>query len=41
MSEAKKDDKDEQEKPSRIVEYGDVGHDNNGNEEDGPTLPAK
>lgn len=41
MSEAKEDDEDEEEKPSWIVKYSNVGHDNDGDKEDGPTLPSQ
>jgi len=34
VSEAEEDDKDEQEKPSGIVEDGDEGHDRDGDEKD-------
>jgi hypothetical protein len=41
MPKAEQDDKDEKKKPSRIVKYGDKGHDNNSDEEDNPTLSSK
>ena len=41
MSEAKEDDENEQEKPSGIIEYGNEGHDSDGDNENGPTPPSK
>ena len=41
MSEAEEDDQNEQKKPSRVVKYGDEGHDCDGDNEDGSTPPSK
>ncbi len=41
VTESKKDDQDEQQKPSGVVEDGDEGHDSDGDEEDHSTLTPK
>jgi hypothetical protein len=41
VSEAEEDDKDEQEKPSRVIENGDEGHEGNADQEDNSAFPSK
>lgn len=41
MSETEEDNEDEQEKPSRVVEYGNEGHDSDSDNEDGSTPPSE
>ena len=41
MPETEEDEEDEKEKPSRVIEDGNEGHDDDGNEEDDPTPSPK
>lgn len=41
MSETEEDEENKKEKPSWIVEYGNEGHDNDGDEENNSTSPSE
>ena len=41
MPEAKEDKENKKEKPARVIEEGDEGHDDDGNKEDDPAPSAK
>jgi len=41
MSETKKNEEDEKEKPPGVMEEGDISHHGNRNKEYNPTLPSK